>query len=402
MTDDMNETASGTVRAATAFCIGLLTAFSVWADKGPGTYFNPKDGNAVSKAARVENAAARQTVTFVGGSITEMNGFRPRVMKLLRERYKDVEFTEVAEGISSTCSDTGAFRMDRDVLKKGVPDILIVDVAVNDDQDGHFDRAHCIRGLEGIVRKALLANPRCRVVIAQMVNADQYRKVQKGEDPIPYAAGREVAKRYGAQVADIGVALVESAKNGGLAWAGYRDCHPSPKGCDFGAEVVMKALGAFGDLRKAAKPLKLPKPIDPLSYFNGREIDLRTVRGGTAWTVMRPDWKSIPGEKRGYFTQGDVLCCSAVNEPATIAFTGTALAALLTAGPDAGDLEVSVDGGPFRPVRLRADYGKLHYPYTQLLAEELKPGAHEVRLRVVASAKRNGASNVRINRLDQN
>ena len=357
---------------------------------------------AATLAVAVQSAVAapRQTVAFLGGSITEMNGFRPRVMKLLRAQYPDVDFAEIAAGVASTCSDTGAFRMERDVLRKGTPDLLVVDVAVNDDQDGNFDRAHCIRGLEGIVRHALLVNPRCRIVIAQMVNVNQYKQVQAGKDPLQYAVGRQVAKHYGAEVADIGVALVASAKAGGLAWSGYRDCHPSPKGCDFGADVVMKAIGAFGDLRKPAQVRKLPPPIDGLSYFGGREIDLKSVKGGAAWTVKRPDWKAIPGEKRDYFTRGDALCCAETGKVAEIAFKGTALAALLTAGPDAGDLEVSVDNGPFRFMRLKADYGKLHYPYTQMLAEELKPGRHVARLRVKAADGR--GTNVRINRLYEN
>ena len=38
-------------------------------------------------AAVVERpGAVRKTVAFLGGSITEMNGFRPRVMRALREK----------------------------------------------------------------------------------------------------------------------------------------------------------------------------------------------------------------------------------------------------------------------------------------------------------------------------
>ena len=61
---------------------GMLLA----APEGSGTYFEPKKGTANVTAAVVERpGAARKTVAFLGGSITEMNGFRPRVMKALRE-----------------------------------------------------------------------------------------------------------------------------------------------------------------------------------------------------------------------------------------------------------------------------------------------------------------------------
>ena len=47
-------------------------------------------------------------VAFIGGSITEMNGYRPLVMALLKRRFPATEFTFTAAGISSTCSSTGA------------------------------------------------------------------------------------------------------------------------------------------------------------------------------------------------------------------------------------------------------------------------------------------------------
>ena len=83
-----------------------------------------------------------------------------------------------------------------------------------------------------------------------------------------------------------------------------------------------------------------------------------------------------------------------------VTFEGTTLAAFVTAGPDAGDLEVFVDGGSPRRLRLRADYGDLHYPYVEILADDLPRGRHRVRLRVLAAA-RNGSTGttVRLHRL---
>ena len=41
---------------------------------------------------------------FIGGSITEMNGYRPMVCELLRKRFPRTKFTFTGAGISSTCS----------------------------------------------------------------------------------------------------------------------------------------------------------------------------------------------------------------------------------------------------------------------------------------------------------
>lgn len=334
------------------------------------------------------SAAVAETVTvgFLGGSITEMNGFRPRVMKALQEKYPDIEFKEIAAGLASTCSDTGAFRMEQDLLSHGMPDLFICEAAVNDDQDGHFSREHSIRGMEGIVRHMLMVNPRCAVVVGLMVNKSQYDQLMKGETPRHYVAHTEVAKHYGAAIADVGSALVESAKNGGISWNEYRDCHPSPAGCDLGAEVVMKAIDGVFDPTRSRDAIKLPPPIDELSYFHGRFLQFAKVKCGKGWQVSHPDWQSIPGSKREYFIQGDALWTETPGSELEFSFNGTACGALLTVGPDAGDLEVSVDGSEWRKIGLRGG-GQLHYPYTQMFADDLKTGPHLVKLRSVEAGR---------------
>lgn len=392
-----------TLRLLQGSLVFLPLALNAVQGEGPGTFFNPTDGNAVSSVRCRTNAAARVTVAFLGGSITEMNGYRPLVMRMLRDRHPFVDFVEIAAGLSSTCSDTGALRMDRDVLAHDTPDLLIVDVAVNDDQDGHFDLRRCVRGLEGIVRRMLMANPKCRVVIAQMVNRHQYELLQTGDVPVPYAAARQVAERYGLGIADVGSALAASAKAGGFSWKDYKDCHPSQEGCMFGAKVVMETISDVFDPMSRPQAAMLPDPIDEGSLCFGRELDMRSVRTEDGWRVSDLDWNSVPGSKRRYFTQGEVLWCDRTNAMAAVWFSGNALGALLTAGPDAGDLEVSVDNGDFRRIRLRADYGQLHYPYMLMLAEDLDDDAHVVRFRAVPAKRESGTGSViRINRLYAN
>ena len=50
-------------------------------------------------------------VAFLGGSITEMNGYRPKVEEILKKRFPNTAFTFTNAGIGSTCSHTGAFRL---------------------------------------------------------------------------------------------------------------------------------------------------------------------------------------------------------------------------------------------------------------------------------------------------
>ena len=386
--------------------LAAATLYSADRKDGPGTYYVPPAGtaNVATAAAVPTNAVARRTVAFLGGSITEMNGFRPRVMAQLCAKYPDVAFTEIAAGLSSTCSDVAAFRLAEDVLAHGTPDLLVVDAAVNDDQDGHFTRARCIRGMEGVVRQALKANPAMKVVVALFVNHGQFDTLAAGGTPLPYAAHRAVAAHYGAGVADVGSALAAAAKTGAFSWEKYRDCHPSPEGCDFAAEVVMTSIAAVFDPRTEPVAQALPAPLDAGSYAAAAYVPFASVKRDAGWSVSKPDWSKVPGSKRGYFAQGEALWSVAPGAVCEVAFAGTALAAVLTAGPDAGALEISLDGGPWTRQELYMPYSKgLNYPYARMLADDLADGPHVARLRV-AETVRDGAtcSAVRIHRLVAN
>ena len=386
-------------------CATLASLASLAADDGPGTFFEPAagTGNATTATASPSNAATHRTVAFLGGSITEMDGFRPLVMKALRTRYPSVAFTEIAAGLSSTCSDAGAFRFDEDVLSKGMPDLLVVEFAVNDDQDGNFGRTRCIRGLEGVLRRLRTANPCAEIVVALFVNNGQYEALRRGETPLPYAAHRAVAERYGAAVADVGTALAKSAAAGGLDWTRYRDCHPSPEGCRFAAQVVTDAVSRTFDPTKDPVAKPLPEPLDPRSYFASRTVPNTAISspdGG--WTKAQPDWSKIPGHVRGHDRVGEVWSSDRPGAALEVAFEGRTLAARMTTGPDAGDLEISVDGGTPRRLSFRG-WGQLHYPSAVLLADDLEPGRHKARL-VVRETRRDGrpASTLRIHRLYEN
>ena len=64
-------------------------------------------------------------------------------------------------------------------------------------------------------------------------------------------------------------------------------------------------------------------------------------------------------------------------------FEGRAVGAYVLAGPDAGVLEVSIDGGEFKPANLYHHYSRgLHYPRTVMFATDLEPGKHSVKLRL--------------------
>jgi lysophospholipase L1-like esterase len=340
--------------------------------------------------------ARRGTVAFLGGSITEMEGFRPRVSALLRARFPETAFSFINAGIASTCSNTGAFRLDQDVLAHGPVDLLVVEFAVNDDQDGGFTRTECIRGLEGIVRHARAANPLTDIVVAYFVNDAFLKSYQGGEIPLAIAAHAAVAEHYHLSTVNVAQALTTAIGRGEMTWKRYGGVHPGPDGADFCAHLFGRLFAQAWDepLPPGAKAFAEPMPaipLDPFSYAHGQLISPEWTRMRREWTWGVPDWKALPGGKRSRFTSIPLLSATEPGAELTFAFLGTAVGAYVVSGPDAGMVDVRIDGGPPRRIALKTGHsGALHYPWTVMFGSELSPGEHELRLRLAEETQGSG------------
>jgi hypothetical protein len=120
-------------------------------------------------------------IAFLGGSITQSpDGHVKTVSAWFKQRYPGSPLLVTNAGLSSTCSTSGAFRLGRDVLSQGPVDLLIVEFAVNDDQDARHTRQAAIRGMEGIVRATLKHNPSAEILIVHFVNRAMLDSYSRG------------------------------------------------------------------------------------------------------------------------------------------------------------------------------------------------------------------------------
>jgi len=330
----------------------------------------------------------RGNVAFLGGSITEMNGYRPMVCEILQKRFPGTEFTFTSAGISSTCSTTGAFRLERDVLSHGPIDLLFVEFAVNDDQDAHHTQAECIRGLEGILRHAQQNNPNMDIVVTFFVNEFILSSFQQGKTPLTVETHEAVARYYSRSTINLAREVASQITAGSLTWKTFGGVHPAPVGNRICANMIDDLFGrawaAPLSAQASLSPAKLPaSPLDAFSYSSGRFIDPMHAKVKSGWTLGVPEWKKLPGSSRATFAKLPMLSASEPGAEATLSFEGTAVGAFIVAGPDAGIVEASIDGGPFKPTDLLHAYSKgLHYPRTVMLGTELAPGAHTLTLRI--------------------
>ena len=323
-------------------------------------------------------------VVFLGGSITEMAGYRPRVEAWLTARFPETKFTFTNAGISSTCSHTGAFRLDRDVLSKGPVDLLLVEFAVNDDQDAHHSADDCIRGMEGIIRHVSRHNSKSDIVMIHFVNPEMLATAQSGSMHLSAAQHEAVAKHYNVSSIDLPGEVSDRVTAGTLTWEQFGGTHPGPIGNQLATDLVAELLTAGWKAAPAdAAPRHSLTPLLKSSFEHGQFLSHDAVTIGDGWTRGIPDWKSIAGSQRERFNQEEMIFSTQPGAALTLKFTGTAVGAFVLAGPDAGQLMVQIDGGDWKTVELYHSYSAgLHYPRTVMFASDLPDGPHEVRVQV--------------------
>ena len=344
--------------------------------------------------SQLQFAGGAGRVAFMGGSITQMNGYRPMVMAWLQTRFPKTKFEFINAGISSTCSTTGAFRLRSEVLAKGRVDLLFIEFAVNDDQDAAHARRDCIRGMEGIIRQARATQPNMDIVVTHFVNPGMLAQLRAGKVPLAIAAHETVLKRYNVSTIFLAREVADRIDAGTLTWKEFGGTHPKPPGNAIAAAMIGQLLDSAWAKKLDKKPVAhvVPaKPLDEASYFDGQFLS-PAASVNAAWTWHVPDWKKIPGSFRSNpFGGMKLLTSTEPGKEVTVKFTGRALGAYVLAGPDAGVLEVSLDGGEWRRVDLYHRHSRgLHYPRTVMFAADLKAGEHTARIRL--SKKSNPAS----------
>jgi len=353
----------------------------------PADCKNVKFRGSLENSRIVFEKTGKGHVAFIGGSITEMDGYRPMVCEDLKKRFPKTEFTFTAAGIASTCSTTGAFRLKEQVLDQGPVDLFFVEFAVNDDQDAHHTRQECIRGLEGIVRHTRQHNPAADIVVTYFVNEGMLATFKEGKEPLSSSSHDEVLRHYDIPGIELNREIFERIEAGKLTWKQFGGVHPAPTGNRICANMIDRLLDQAWAKPLATsavtKPHAMPVPLDPNNYENAHFVDPAQAEIVKGWTIETPEWSKLPGGHRARFDKEKMLCATEPGAEVKLKFDGKGIGIFLLAGPDAGMLEASVDGAPAKRFDLFHGYSSgLHYPRSIMFDADLAPGAHVLTLKV--------------------
>ena len=346
-------------------------------------YFELRDGLANSRRTFERTHAGR--VVFLGGSITAGGAWRQHTCDYLTKKFPGTKFEFINAGIGSLGSVPHAFRLERDVFSHGPVDLLFLEAAVNDTSNT-AEPAHMLRGIEGVVRHVRTVNSRTDIVQLHFVMPEHMADYNGGKVPASIAQHEKVAFAYGNPSLHLSREVTDRINAGQFTWdQDFKNLHPSPFGHQLYANSVARLLNAAfaPPMAAAEKSHPLPAPVDAHNYVRGRFGDVRearVIRGFTLEKAWRPtDQKST----RAGFVDVPALVGTEPGAEFEFGFEGTGCGLFISAGPDAGQLEFSVDGAAYRPVETFTRWSKtLHLPWAVVLDDQLKPGRHRVSVRI--------------------
>lgn len=323
-------------------------------------------------------------VAFVGGSITEMKGWKEKISKSLTERFPETKFEFIHAGIPSTGSSAGAFRLTYDVLSKGKIDLLFEEASVND--TGQSEERD-ISGMEGIVRQVLKANPYTDLVMMYFVDPTKMFIYNSGKVPPTIEAHNRVAEHYQLPSLNLAKEITARINAKEFTWEGdFKGLHPSP----FGYELFFQSMRSWLEncWKQAGSPTKpkpqsIPSQMDPYSIVCGLYGNIHKADKSSGGRI---DKKWSPTDKirtRKRYVDVPILISSTPGAKIKFSFKGTAIGICNVSGPDAGILEYSIDGGKFQEEDLYTKNSNALYLNQYLvLYDTLTPAHHQLILRV--------------------
>lgn len=330
-------------------------------------------------------------VAFLGGSITEMRGWRNMIQEDLKQRFPDTEFTFIDAGIGSTGSTPHAYRFENDVLRKGIPDLLFFEAAVNDDTN-RFNYIQQTRGEEGVIRHALTVNPEMDIVMMHFIYDPFIPLLDKGIQPQVIMNHESVANYYNIPSINLAEEVAHRMRGGEFDWKHFGGTHPDWDGHKYYAAGINRLFDlewSGGMTGKTVQTHEIPQqPIDPYSYDKGMFADIRSAKQLRGWKVV-DDWTpTVETSTRKGFVHVPMLVADRAGASLSFSFEGRAVGIFCAAGPQACVLEYSVDGTPFKKLDTFTSWSRsLYIPWVYMFETELAPGRHTLQLRVAKGSK---------------
>ena len=237
------------------------------------------------------------------------------------------------------------------------------------------------------------------VVLLHFVDQDKMSDYNNGKIPEVIQSHEKVATFYNVPSINLAKEVNDRILNNEFNWRDdFKNLHPSP----FGHSIYFKTIKHFFETEwnepsnnKLNIRLLPENTLDAFSYIGGHFSPIEEAKFKNGWKLDK-NWK--PSDKvstRQGFVDVPVLEASQPGATLNLKFSGKAIGLIITSGPDAGMLEYSVDGAPFKTADQFTQWSKqLHLPWLIMLEDELSNGKHQLVLRISNNKNKESTGNV--------
>lgn len=309
------------------------------------------------------------TVAYLGGSITEMSGWRNMATDWLRRTWPKAKVTEVHAAIGGTGSGLGVFRLGHDVLSMN-PDLLFVEFATNDSGES---AGSIWRNFDGIVQQTWSNNPKTDIVFVYTITTRMMGEYGSGKMNHAASAMEHLADHYGIPSVCFGPRVAAEVKAGRLIMSlgevptavpketPDRDrlineelkkkgqtlfskdgVHPALPGHEFYLKSVVAAFKAMRSLPPVDHAPFVGRP-----FFDGTLAEAKMVPideamlSGKGWTKLAAD---APEQKAFAKRGGQFYRADRPGAKLAFRFRGTRCGIYDLLSPKGANVRVSVDG----------------------------------------------------------
>lgn len=297
-------------------------------------------------------------IAYLGGSITRSNlMYRMQSSKFIQSMFPNAEMKGINAGVSGTDADLGACRLYEHVLKYK-PDLLFIEFAVN----GGF-----VQGVEGIIRQTRKYNPEIDICLIYTVTSKQLKEYEIGQVPEGIQKLDIIARHYSIPSIHMAMEAAALAKSGKLVEKGdaklithmtvfsQDGVHPSEEGGNLYASAIARSMLKMQKSR-STKQRDLPAALYAGNWEDAKMLSPEEVaKFSKGWTKENP-------EKIGFSRYKEwfpyLMKAEEPGQSFSFKFKGSMFGFFDIGGPEAGQLEMLIDG---QPVGLRKKGTNLYH-----------------------------------------
>ncbi len=344
------------------------------------------------------DAGGEVRIAYLGGSITEAEGWRVLTREWFQKQYPNAKISEINAAISGTGADFGVCRMERDVLQHK-PDLLFVEFAVNGAGEGERG----VRTMEGIVRKAWQSNPEMDVCFVYTISTWFLKDIQSSKMPTIYKTMDRVADQYKVPSIMLGLEVAKLVKDDKMIFMAPKPkegetppqtskpvfsndgVHPIvPGGHQYYLAAFTRAVPALRAGKAGAHVL--PAPLDAANWEAASQLTLDQVKLSDGWVKLDPN---KDGKAKSVLTRMPMVYkATKPGENLSFRFKGTCFGISGLKGPDVGNFVVTVDDRNPVTVTFFDSYcaDNRYRMKFWMYPGEIGPGEHKVKIELSAEA----------------